>query len=57
MSETCRRPPAASGLVNLALKAVRVYSEWLKRRPLLTKAVTSGLMAALGNALSQMLKV
>ncbi|TRY61548.1 hypothetical protein TCAL_03191 [Tigriopus californicus] len=35
---------------------VRVYTTLLRERPLLTKAVTSGLISALGNGISQLIK-
>lgn len=45
----------SSSILGLILKAFRAYSDFLKFRPLLTKSVTSAVIAALGNLASQIL--
>ena len=45
----------SSGALGLVLRAVRAYANLLKLRPMLTKSVTSAIIAALGNLASQIL--
>lgn len=47
----------SSSLVNFILKCVNIYTGLLKSRPLQTKAVTSAIIAGMGNVISQLFAV